>query len=239
VSTIRIASKWCSVLGSDSNFSKHYPMIMKIALHSCIIKSGDDMRPNELEQVKTALSNFPLMADEAIAEQFLSTAQIRYHKKGDLIIVAGQDEYEPSILLSGLIRVFFLNAEGVDVTNLFIFEKTFYGSGFLTMKKANVCSFEALEDCVSLVLDTRVLNEVLKSNLGLLLIYTGILEQSMNRKILRENDLITKSATERYLDLKHDYPGIEKRVSQTHIASYLGITPVSLSRIRRVIREEN
>ena len=66
-----------------------------------------------------------------------------------------------------------------------------------------------------------------------------VLEQSMNKKILRENSLISKSATERYLDLKNEYPGIEKRVNQTHIASYLGITPVSLSRIRRVIREEN
>ena len=197
------------------------------------------MEKINLEQLKTALSDFPLMADDAITEKFLSTGHIMRHKKGDLIIVAGQDSYVPSILLSGLIRVFFLNAEGDDVTNLFIFERTFYGSDFLTMKKASVCSFEALEDCTSLVLDLDVLNKELTTDIRLLLIYTGILEQSMNKKILRENSLISKSATERYLDLKNEYPGIEKRVNQTHIASYLGITPVSLSRIRRVIREEN
>lgn len=193
----------------------------------------------DMAQLQNMLPDFPLMVDEAVKEKFLSTGKMVKHKKGDLIIVAGQDNYEPSILLSGLIRVFFLNAEGVDVTNLFIYENTFYGSDFLTMKKAGVCSFEALEDCVSLMLDREILNDTLKSDIRLLLIYTGILEQSMNRKILRENALITQSATERYLDLKNDYPGIEKRVSQAHIASYLGITPVSLSRIRRVIREEN
>ncbi len=197
------------------------------------------MKPTDIQYIKDIVSNLPLMVDDTITDRFLSTGQIKHHKEGDLVIVAGQDGYEPSVLLSGLIRVFFLNAEGVDVTNLFIFENTFYGSDFLTMKKAHVCSFEALEDCVSLVLNRQVLNETLQSDIRLLLGYTGILEQSLNKKILRENALITKSATERYLDLKNEYPNIEKRVSQTLIASYLGITPVSLSRIRRVIREEN
>lgn len=197
------------------------------------------MKQADIPYIKNSLSGLPLMVDEDIMDRFLSTGQIRYHKKGDLIILAGQDSYEPSILLSGLIRVFFLSAEGVDVTNLFIFENTFYGSDFLTMKKVSVCSFEALEDCVSLVLDRKILHEVLKSDIRLLLDYTGMLEQSLNKKILRENSLITKSATERYLDLKNEYPTIEKRVSQALIASYLGITSVSLSRIRRGIREEN
>lgn len=197
------------------------------------------MKESEIQYLKNYLSDLPLMIDDAVADRFLSTGHIRNHKKGDIIIEAGGGCYEPCILISGLIRVFFLNMDGVDVTNLFIFEKTYYGSDFLTMKKASVCSFEALEDCTSLVLDKHVLNEALRTNIHLLLGYTGILEQSLNNKILRENALITKKATERYLDLKEEYPNIEKRVSQTHIASYLGISPVSLSRIRRAIREEN
>lgn len=197
------------------------------------------MQQTNIQAIKCSLSKLPFIVDDAITDRILSTGHIKKHKKGDLIIVAGQDDYEPCILLSGLVRVFFLNAEGVDVTNLFIFENTFYGSDFLTMQKASVCSFEALEDCVSLALNRPVLHETIKNNIQLLLIYVGILEQSMNKKILRENALITKSATERYLDMKKEYHGIEKRVSQAHIASYLGITPVSLSRIRRVIREEN
>ncbi|HCC00780.1 MAG TPA: Crp/Fnr family transcriptional regulator [Ruminococcaceae bacterium] len=196
------------------------------------------MQPIERAQIQAFLSSLPFVED-SVRDTLLSSAQISRHQKGELIIVAGQDAYQPSILLSGLIRVFFLNAAGAEVTNLFILEKTFYGADFLTMKKASVCSFEALEDCVSLVLNREVLQSVLKQNIRLLLAYTGVLEQSLNRKILRENALITKTATERYLALKHAYPQIEKRVNQTQIASYLGITPVSLSRIRRGIREEN
>lgn len=147
------------------------------------------MKQADISYIKNSLSGLPLMVDEEIMDRFLSTGQIRYHRKGDLIILAGQDSYEPSILLSELIRVFFLSAEGFDVTNLFIFENTFYGSDFLTMKKVSVCSFEALEDCASLVLDRKILHEILKSDIRLLLDYTGMLEQSLNKKILRENSL--------------------------------------------------
>jgi len=40
-------------------------------------------------------------------------------------------------------------------------------------------------------------------------------------------------SAERYMQFLAQYPGLEKRVKQYHIASYLGITPVSLSRIRK------
>lgn len=195
------------------------------------------MQQSEIDGLKDYLSDLPFVSDDS--EGLLSTGQIECHKKGEFIIIAGEGEYKPRILLSGLIRVFFLNKEGVDVTSFFIYEKTYYGSDFLTMKKASVCSFEALEDCISLVLDKQVLKEALQKDIRLLLEYTGILEKSLNARILRENALITKSATARYMDLKKEYPNIEKRVSQTHIASYLGISPVSLSRIRQAIREEN
>ena len=76
-------------------------------------------------------------------------------------------------------------------------------------------------------------------NNQLLWLYVQKLEEAMKHKIIREMSLVNKNATERYIDFKQIYPGIEKRVNQIHIASYLGITPVSLSRIRRVIREEN
>lgn len=143
------------------------------------------------------------------------------------------------LLLSGILRGFYLDADGNDVTHMFIFEGSTYGSDFLTTDKPHVCSFEALEECTAVELNRAVLLEQMKSDQGLMMGYIHILEEALKRKILRETSLVIKTATERYLDLKKEYPGIDKRVSQAHIASYLGISPVSLSRIRRVIREEN
>ena len=52
-------------------------------------------------------------------------------------------------------------------------------------------------------------------------------------KQLQQIDLLTKTAKQRYEALLKVFPNIQNRISQSHIASYLGITPQSLSRIRR------
>jgi CRP-like cAMP-binding protein len=49
-------------------------------------------------------------------------------------------------------------------------------------------------------------------------------------------ELLTKSAKERYIILLQQFPNIQNRIAQNHIASYLGITPQSLSRIRRQLK---
>lgn len=53
----------------------------------------------------------------------------------------------------------------------------------------------------------------------------------------RERDLFSLDVTTRYLNFKKRYPDVEERVSQYHIASYLGITPQALSRIRKRLLE--
>lgn len=58
------------------------------------------------------------------------------------------------------------------------------------------------------------------------------------QKMIRENVFLIENATERYIHFKKLYPEISKRVPQRHIATYLGITPESLSRIRSAMKDE-
>jgi CRP-like cAMP-binding protein len=155
--------------------------------------------------------------------------------KGKLVVA----DDEAFFLLSGIFRGFYLDNEGNDITHHFIFENQSYASDFLTTDKPQVCSYEALEECIALSINTKKVRDSIQTNNRLLWLYVHMLEEAMKRKIIRETSFVNKTATERYIDFKYMYPGIEKRVNQIHIASYLGITPVSLSRIRRVIREEN
>lgn len=57
-------------------------------------------------------------------------------------------------------------------------------------------------------------------------------EASFVDKQQQQNELLTKTAEERYRILQEKFPNIHQRIAQKHIASYLGITPQSLSRIR-------
>lgn len=61
-------------------------------------------------------------------------------------------------------------------------------------------------------------------------------ETSFIEKQQQQIELLTKSAEERYRILSTKFPEIHQRVAQKHIASYLGITPQSLSRIRKNIK---
>jgi CRP-like cAMP-binding protein len=56
--------------------------------------------------------------------------------------------------------------------------------------------------------------------------------------MIRENVFLIENATERYIHFKKLYPEISKRVPRRHIATYLGITPESLSRIRSAMKDE-
>lgn len=160
---------------------------------------------------------------------------------GPMVFEKGQSIFgdaQAFFLVEGVVRGFYLDRDGNDITHIFILENQLHRPGFLTAEKPHVCDFEALEDCVAVRADMERLAAATLDTPALTLRYVHELEMALSRKIRRETSLVTQSATERYLDLLRHYPGIERRVSQMHIASYLGINPASLSRIRRVIREE-
>ncbi|VBB06926.1 Hypothetical protein LUCI_2168 [Lucifera butyrica] len=179
-------------------------------------------------------NNLMKYISEETLNRIIDFDRLIHYKKGDMIF----SENNGFLLLSGIIRGYYLDMDGNEVTNMFIIETMVYGSQFLTTDKPHVCNFEALEDCTAVPLNSAAIAEYIRTDHGWQMAYINMLEEALKGKILREISLVTKTATERYLDLKKQYPNIEKRVNQVHIASYLGITPVSLSRIRRVIREE-
>lgn len=98
--------------------------------------------------------------------------------------------------------------------------------------------YEALENCKMLRFNAHELRSFILAEDSLSRLYIRALEESLSYKISRENSLLVHSATERYTEFKKLYPTLEGRVNQYHIASYLGVTPESLSRIRRNLREE-
>lgn len=113
-----------------------------------------------------------------------------------------------------------------------------YAESFLSKEKSIQC-FEALEYTTALEFNADELKQLLLADDDLRNFYIKLLEATILYKMNRESGFQIKSATERYIDFKKEFPNLEKRVNQSYISSYLGITAVSLSRIRRTIREEN
>lgn len=90
----------------------------------------------------------------------------------------------------------------------------------------------ALEDCEMLRISKSNIEELKQTEIGRLLFLMAA-EDDFVKKQQQQIDLLLKTAEERYQDLLKNQPQLLLRVPQKFIASYLGITPQSLSRLRR------
>jgi CRP-like cAMP-binding protein len=99
---------------------------------------------------------------------------------------------------------------------------------------------EALEDSMVSFWDRSVVNSIMESSLQWAIFSKRIVEQLYVRKEKKEVAFLKLSAKERYLQFRSDFLELEQRVPQYIIASYLGIKPESLSRIRnRLVKRRN
>ncbi|MFL1012698.1 Crp/Fnr family transcriptional regulator [Flavisericum labens] len=140
------------------------------------------------------------------------------------------------LLVSGVIRCYLCSESGKEYNKSFYFSTSFMGSlTALVKNKPSAFVFESITECELYEVDFGKLMELYQSNDVLKTFYSKVLEMTYIQYEKRLVDLISLDATGRYLELKKQNPDIDSLVSQYHIASYLGITPVQLSRIRKKI----
>lgn len=158
---------------------------------------------------------------------------------GNLIVAAGDDQNKLYLLIDGLIRKYYLDYQGNDLTHQFLEAGQVFSTQHVVFSGPVMCNFEAVEPCKLVCFDYGEVQRLMQKDPALSQVYIGILEETLRIKLLRETALLAENATERYVKLKTAIPDIDRRVNHSHIASYIGVTPVSLSRIRRTLREEN
>ena len=95
---------------------------------------------------------------------------------------------------------------------------------------------QALEDAKLLIADYSAYRLISESHASLQQLNCKIAELLFIKKEKRESTLLLDDAKTRYLSFLEEYPGLEVRLKQHHIASYLGMTPVTLSRIRTQLK---
>ena len=160
-------------------------------------------------------------------------------KKNDILIRIGDKSSDIFFVVFGILRDYYIDDDGNDITRFFSCEGGICGGESLISKEPSTVCTEALEDCILLRCPVSDFTEIIASSSEATKAYIWLLESSLAYKIHRENSFLIKNAAERYIDFKRENPDLEKRVNQKYIASYLGITPVSLSRIRRTLKELN
>ncbi|SEC90005.1 cAMP-binding domain of CRP or a regulatory subunit of cAMP-dependent protein kinases [Tenacibaculum sp. MAR_2009_124] len=165
---------------------------------------------------------------------FSSITIHKHFSKGKVIIKQGQVPTNFYILTNGVARSFIKNNNNREHTRTIYTAMSTCGalSSLISESKSNA-TYECLTDCDCLMVNFKKLVKITKSNHEMSLLYSKVMEKIFIRTEERVDELALLNATERYLKLKKDIPEIDNLIPQYHIASFLNVTPVQLSRIRK------
>jgi CRP-like cAMP-binding protein len=162
-----------------------------------------------------------------------SIFRLQAYPKDAYFQLAGEIPRSLGFMVDGLMRFFFLDEAGNDFTKSFCARNEFTGVyGALLQNIPSHLYVQALEDSLVLVAEFEQFSRLLESHVCWQIVGRKLVEALFIRKERRESELLLCDASTRYQNFLHEYPGLENRLKQYHVASYLGISPVSLSRIR-------
>ncbi|MEZ5490437.1 MAG: Crp/Fnr family transcriptional regulator [Gammaproteobacteria bacterium] len=192
-----------------------------------------------LHAFSDTLDLFSGFTEEQI-EKVVPLSRVRTIRKQGCFIREGQQPRSFAFVRSGLFRYFYSDSNGHEFTKGFLQENSFIASySALIQKRASYFSIQALEESLILEIDYEKWKSLAEKDLCWQKFLLGMLEKGYCIKEAREREFLLLDAEQRYRSFLSTFPTLEKRVKQHVIASYLGITPVALSRLRRNIRSIN
>lgn len=188
---------------------------------------------------KTFDSYYPL--SQKTWEELKKICTIRQIKKNEFAFDLYDKVNEISFVYKGLFRTFSFNEKGEEYTKNFFWETRIYGPMVAMLNNKPLSSVvQAIEDSIVVDIKHDKYRELLEKYNDLKMYHILYLEKHW---ILQKDDngysLVLEDAKQRYKRFEKEFGHIISRLPQYHIASYLGISPTHLSRIRKSIKDEN
>lgn len=154
-------------------------------------------------------------------------------KKGDLFLAEGQICKQVGFIVNGLMR-YYINHDGEDKTYAFARENNFIcnNESFIPQTPSTKI-IQALEDCEILQISYEDLQLFYKSVKQAERFGRLVIEQVFIQTLQDLSSFYTDTPKLRYEKFIKEHPDLQQRISQYHIASFVGVKPQSLSRIRK------
>jgi CRP-like cAMP-binding protein len=192
-----------------------------------------------LESIYALLSTFAEIPEEEWERLRSALKPLQLHKH-EYFIRSGRIPDKMAFILSGIFRVFYLTETGDEKILVFREEGRILSAFSPFLKnESSWYNIQALENADLLYLHLNDYKNILNSHQCWQTVNAKYVEKLFIEKEEREREFLSADAETRYKNFLLKYPAIEERVHQYHIASYLGVTPVTLSRIRKNIRKNS
>ena len=154
-------------------------------------------------------------------------------KQGESIASVGQKNNLEYFLLNGICKSFLYTPEGEDVTISFFMPNSIISPSTTRNREgSSVINIRALTPVEIAVIDAQEFEKLMVEDLEIRHFGNTVLRNELMEKVQKEIALASLKGMDRLLQLRQKFPNIENLVPHADIASYLGLTTISLSRLR-------
>jgi len=191
------------------------------------------MQEQEKIRIRQFVEQFQPFTDAAW-EDLSNLFSYRALKKGELFVKEGEYNDHLAFVIDGALRAYYLDAKGDFYNKTFFIANTFAASlASILQGIPSFLNFDALVDTQLWQASYTEMTKLFNKHHCIERMVRKIIEfEWVIKKEQRELRLVLTDAAERYAYFQEEYPGLESKIPQYHIASHLGITPIQLSRIR-------
>ncbi|MGK0366472.1 MAG: CRP-like cAMP-binding protein [Saprospiraceae bacterium] len=192
----------------------------------------------DLKKIKEIFrKQFPFLTEGSI-ELLLSIGKLKTYKNKESIIRFGQKTDTISFVLEGMVRGFYIDENGEEKTVFLRPTLTFFAPPeTIDGQRKSKYTYEAIGVTEMISLPFTEYEKLTKTDLGIAQLFIEGLKETTLTLVFRVESLVGKMPEERYLALLEQYPQFFQKAYNKHIANYLGITPNSLSRIIKRLKE--
>lgn len=180
--------------------------------------------------IKQAFNNVTSLSDKCW-DEIDNLLYPKHLDKNEHFSTDGQSSKELAFVNKGILRIYFRDDNGNEWNKHFLQENDFFAASISPDKKS-ITNIQPLTETDLICISFYELNRLTAKYPELVNFKQNLTFQYLNQKQEREMQLLANEASQNYIEFGNLYPELEKKIPHYHIASFLGISPTQLSRIR-------
>jgi CRP-like cAMP-binding protein len=164
-------------------------------------------------------------------------SELKQLHKNDFLIFEGEKFEKEVFIINGIIRSLKTDINGNEFTTAFFHKNNFMSISSLRNKKGgSISAYQSLTKTSIIIFDAIEFRKLVNKDSELMQLAKNVKENEIKRMEIRDNCIMQISGIDKYISFKREYPFIEEQIPHYYIASYLAISPVTLSRIRKKLK---
>ena len=185
-------------------------------------------------KLKTSIDRIYPLGNECWSE-IEPLIYIKELDKNEYFSREGQFTRDLGLISNGILRVFYLNEKGEEWNKLFL-QKNDFVAATISPEKKSITNIQALSKTLILCIPYTELIKISTKHKEISSFIQKLTMAYLEQKQVREIRLLSEEAMSNYLMFREEFPDLENKIPQYHIAGYLGITPTQLSRLRKKMK---